>query len=96
MSDALAVLSLAWAQLAIGAAAIFARFALTAAGPVAVSALRLSIAACVAIAIVGRFRRVSRRREAARSHVPVSRSACISAVGLRRCNTRRLRSRRCS
>ena len=40
-----ALLLLAAAQLAIGAAAIFARFGLTGAGPLAVSALRLAIAA---------------------------------------------------
>ncbi len=39
------------AQLAVGAAAIFARFALTGAGPLAVSALRLGIAAAVLLAV---------------------------------------------
>ncbi len=49
---------LAAAQLAIGAAAIFARFALTAAGPLPVAALRMAIAALpvVALAVVrGRY-----------------------------------------
>jgi len=40
-------LVLVFAQIAVGAAAIFARFALTAAGPLAVSASRLTIAAVV-------------------------------------------------
>lgn len=40
------------AQLAVGAAAIFARYALGGAGPIAVSAWRLSIAAFVLVAIV--------------------------------------------
>ncbi len=39
------------AQLAIGAAAIFARFALTACGPLAASALRLAIAALPVVAV---------------------------------------------
>ncbi|HEY1976321.1 MAG TPA: DMT family transporter [Candidatus Baltobacteraceae bacterium] len=39
------------AQLAVGAAAIFARFALSGAGPLAVSAARLAIAAIVLLAI---------------------------------------------
>jgi drug/metabolite transporter (DMT)-like permease len=42
---------LAGAQVAIGAAAIFARFALTAAGPLSVSALRMGIAAVPVVAI---------------------------------------------
>ncbi len=42
---------LAAAQLAIGAAAIFARFALTAAGPLPVSALRLALAAIPVVAL---------------------------------------------
>jgi drug/metabolite transporter (DMT)-like permease len=42
---------LAMAQLAIGAAAIFARFALTAAGPLSVSALRMAIAAIPVVAL---------------------------------------------
>lgn len=53
------------AQLAIGAAAIFARFALAGAGPVAVSALRLVIAAAVALAVARGFARLSMRRELA-------------------------------
>jgi drug/metabolite transporter (DMT)-like permease len=51
------------AQLAIAAAAIFARYALSGAGPLAVSALRLAVAALVALAIAGRFARLSRGRE---------------------------------
>jgi drug/metabolite transporter (DMT)-like permease len=51
------------AQLAIAAAAIFARYALSGAGPLAVSALRLALAALVALAIAGRFARLSRGRE---------------------------------
>ena len=53
------------AQVAIGAAAIFARFALGGAGPLAVSALRLAIAALAILAIAGPLRRLSARREAA-------------------------------
>jgi len=53
------------AQLAIAAAAIFARYALSGAGPLAVSALRLGLAALVALAIAGRFARLSRGRELA-------------------------------
>ncbi len=49
------------AQLAIGAAAIFARFALVAAGPLAVSALRLAIAA-VPVVIIARMRARSAAR----------------------------------
>lgn len=51
---------LAGAQLAIGAAAIFARFALTAAGPLPVSALRMAIAAIPVVALAafrGRYER---------------------------------------
>jgi drug/metabolite transporter (DMT)-like permease len=51
---------LAVAQLAIGAAAIFARFALTAAGPLSVSALRMAIAAIPVVALAafrGRYAR---------------------------------------
>ena len=51
---------LAGAQIAIGAAAIFARFALTAAGPLSVSALRLGIAAVPVVALAalrGRYAR---------------------------------------
>ncbi len=56
------------AQLAIGAAAIFARYALSGTGPIAVSALRLIVAALplVALALLARPRvRLSLRREAA-------------------------------
>jgi drug/metabolite transporter (DMT)-like permease len=51
------------AQLAVGAAAIFARYALTASGPLAVAALRLCIAAAIllAIASVRRPERLDRR-----------------------------------
>ncbi len=53
------------AQLAIAAAAIFARYALTGAGPLAVATSRLGIAALVALALAGPFVRLSRRRELA-------------------------------
>ena len=59
------MLRLLGAQLAIGAAAIFARYALLGAGPIAVSALRLAIAAIVALAVVRRLGRLSLRREIA-------------------------------
>jgi drug/metabolite transporter (DMT)-like permease len=58
-------LRLLGAQVAIGAAAIFARFALSGAGPLAVSALRLGIAALIALAIALPFPRLSMRREVA-------------------------------
>ena len=51
---------LALAQLAIGAAAIFARFALTAAGPLSVAALRMAIAAVPVVVVAvarGRYAR---------------------------------------
>jgi drug/metabolite transporter (DMT)-like permease len=51
------------AQVAIGAAAIFARYALMGAGPIAVSALRLTIATLALFAFAGRLQRVSRSRE---------------------------------
>lgn len=56
------------AQLAIGAAAIFARYALLGAGPLAVSALRLSIATIVAALVLvfaRRHAKIGTRREAA-------------------------------
>ncbi len=56
------------AQLAIGAAAIFARYALLGAGPLAVSALRLTIAAILAALVVLAARRnvpIGPRRELA-------------------------------
>jgi len=56
-----ALLLVALAQLAIGAAAVFARFALTASGPLAVSAARLTIGALpllVLAALRGRLRPV--------------------------------------
>jgi drug/metabolite transporter (DMT)-like permease len=52
----LTLLLLGLAQAAIGAAAIFARFALTAAGPLSVAALRLAIAAALVVAVAS-FRR---------------------------------------
>ena len=61
----LAYLRLLGAQLAIGAAAIFARFALMGAGPFAAGALRLGIAALVVLAIAGPLRRLGARREGA-------------------------------
>jgi drug/metabolite transporter (DMT)-like permease len=48
---------------AIGAAAIFARFALDGAGPLAVAALRLGIATIVVLGLGGIPARVARRRE---------------------------------
>jgi len=53
------------AQLAIGAAAIFARFALAGAGPLAVSALRLGIATLAMLAFAGALQKISARRELA-------------------------------
>ncbi len=53
------------AQFAIGASAIFARFALEGAGPFAVSALRLGIAALLALAVARRLTPLSRGREGA-------------------------------
>ncbi len=55
---------LLWAQLAIGAAAIFARYALLGAGPLAVSALRLSVAALLALALARGGVWLGRGREA--------------------------------
>jgi len=57
---------LALAQLAIGAAAIFARFALTAAGPLSVSALRMAIAAVPVVVLAawrGQYARFDRATE---------------------------------
>ena len=53
------------AQIAIGAAAIFARYALSGAGPLAVSALRLAIATVALFAIARGVRRLSTKRELA-------------------------------
>jgi len=53
------------AQLAIGAAAIFARYALTGAGPLAVSALRLGIATLALAFVVRSVTRLGWRRELA-------------------------------
>ncbi len=57
------LLRLLGGQVAIGAAAIFARYALTGAGPIAVSALRLAIATLALVAFAGRLQRVSPARE---------------------------------
>lgn len=69
-------LILAGAQLAIGAAAIFARYALSGAGPLAVAAARLTIAALVlgCIALV--------RRRPQRAHTPRERAifACAGVA----------------
>lgn len=62
---ALPYLRLVGAQVAIGAAAIFARFALGGAGPWAVSALRLGIATFAVCLAGGTLRPLSRRRELA-------------------------------
>jgi drug/metabolite transporter (DMT)-like permease len=59
------MLRLLGAQLAIGAAAIFARYALEGAGPVAVSAARLALAALIALLVARGFARISLRREIA-------------------------------
>ncbi len=71
-----ALLLLGAAQLAIGAAAVFARFALTATGPFAASALRLGIAA-LPIAIVALARGAYTRIDA-----PTERRLLIAAVVL--------------
>lgn len=60
-----AILQLLGAQVAIGAAAIFARFALAGAGPLVVSALRLAIATAIVAAFALPLERISRRREVA-------------------------------
>jgi drug/metabolite transporter (DMT)-like permease len=66
-------LTLIFAQLTVGAAAIFARFALTGAGPIAVSASRLTIAAIALLALAA----IRRPRE----HVKMSgRDRAIFAV----------------
>jgi drug/metabolite transporter (DMT)-like permease len=62
MRSAFALLALA--QLAIGAAAIFARFALGGGGPIAVSALRLLVAA-LPVVVVAAWRGVYRRHDGA-------------------------------
>ena len=56
---------LAAAQVAIGAAAIFARYALGGAGPLAVSALRLGIATIALLSLARGIRRLPLRREVA-------------------------------
>jgi len=53
------------AQVAIGAAAIFARFALAGAGPIVVAALRLAIATLIVFALARRVERLATRREVA-------------------------------
>jgi drug/metabolite transporter (DMT)-like permease len=63
------------AQLAVGAAAIFARFALSGTGPVAVSALRLALAELALVAGLLLFRRARRRLE-------LRREAAFAAAGL--------------
>ncbi len=60
-----AIARLLGAQVAIGAAAIFARYALAGAGPFAVAALRLGIATLAIAFIVRGFGRLSPRRELA-------------------------------
>lgn len=60
-----AITRLLGAQIAIGAAAIFARFALSSTGPLAISALRLGIATVVLAVVVRKVARVSKRREIA-------------------------------
>lgn len=55
-----ALILLGGAQAAIGAAAIFARFALTAAGPLSVAALRMGIAAVPVVALAALRRRYAR------------------------------------
>ena len=64
---------LAGAQLAVGAAAIFARYALSGAGPLAVSAARLSIAAVILLAVA------SLRRHVTRAHTARERTILIGA-----------------
>jgi drug/metabolite transporter (DMT)-like permease len=63
------------AQLAVGAAAIFARFALSGAGPLAVSAARLTIAAIVLLAIAF-------LRAPASLRVAPRRAAILAAAGV--------------
>jgi drug/metabolite transporter (DMT)-like permease len=74
--NARALALLGVAQLAIGAAAIFARFAMTAAGPLSASALRLLIAALplAALAIV--------RGAYARFDVPTERRLVVAGLAL--------------
>ena len=69
-----AVVLVALAQLAIGAAAIFARFALAAGGPLAIAAARLSLAAiplAILAALSGRWRIV---------HLPTERRLLIAGA----------------
>jgi drug/metabolite transporter (DMT)-like permease len=67
---------LAGAQVAIGAAAIFARFALTAAGPLSVSALRMGIAAVPVVAIA------ALRGRYVRYDVPTERRLGVAGLAL--------------
>ncbi len=64
-SPSIPYIRLLGAQLAIGAAAIFARYALLGAGALAVSALRLSIGALAVVLIVRRLQAIPLRRELA-------------------------------
>jgi drug/metabolite transporter (DMT)-like permease len=68
--------TLAAAQLFIGAAAIFARFALTGAGPLAVSYLRLAIAAVIVLFLFGA------RGGPARKTLGFSREALLACAGI--------------
>src|SRR5579872_622079 len=64
------------AQLCIGAAAIFARFALAGAGPLAVSCLRLAIAAAVLLLVL------SLRGGSARTRLDLRHEAVLAVAGL--------------
>lgn len=77
--DALPYFRLLGAQVAIGAAAIFARFALSGAGPLAVSALRLAIAAAIAVLVALPIRKISLRRELALGSAGVALAAHFAA-----------------
>ena len=63
------------AQLFVGAAAIFARFALTGAGPVAVSYLRLGIAAAVMLALLA-------LRPGSRTYLGAAREILLAIAGV--------------
>jgi len=62
-------LVLVFAQIAVGSAAIFARFALTGAGPLAVSASRLAIAAIALLALAAIRRPAESTRPSQRDRV---------------------------
>ncbi|MGA8535323.1 MAG: EamA family transporter [Candidatus Tumulicola sp.] len=66
------------AQLAVGAAAIFARFALEGAGPLAVAATRLAIAAFVLLAIAA----VRYRLQGSRARPTRRQAATLAAAGV--------------